>query len=70
MPTDKHMVPQGRGTEIENTWYSIYQFTDCFTLQTSNNDVIYDFCVSFNVISDVIQNVQHHHDLIKAHAVR
>ena len=27
------------------TWYSIYQFTHCFTLQTSNYDVIFDFCV-------------------------
>ena len=27
------------------TWYSIYQFTHCFTLQTSDYDVIFDFCV-------------------------
>ena len=27
------------------TWYSIYQFTHCFTLQTSGNVVIFDFYV-------------------------
>ena len=47
-------------------WYSIYQFTCCFAVQTSDYDVIIDF----RVIGDVIQKVQRHHDLIKAHAVR
>ena len=27
------------------TWYSIYQFTHCFTLQTSDYDVIFYFCI-------------------------
>ena len=27
------------------TWYSIYQFTHYFTLQTSDYDVIFDVCV-------------------------
>ena len=27
------------------TWCSIYQFTPCFTLLTSDHDVIFDFCV-------------------------
>ena len=27
------------------TWYSIYHFTSLFTLQTSDYDVIIDFCV-------------------------
>ena len=44
------------------TWYSIYQFTHCFTLQTSDYDVLFDFCVN--------QKVQCPRDLIKAHAVR
>ena len=53
------------------TWYSIYQFTHCFTLQTRDYDVIFDFCVDLNsVISDVVQKVQRHHDMIKAHAMR
>ena len=26
------------------TWYSFYQFTQCFSLQTSYYDVIFDFC--------------------------
>ena len=37
----------------------------CFTLQTSDNDIIFDFCVD-----SVIQKVQRHLDMIKAHAVR
>ena len=48
------------------TWYSIYQFTHCFTLQTSDYDVIFDFLCWFSVISDVIHKVQRHHGLIKA----
>ena len=47
------------------TWYSIYQFTSWFTLQTGDYDVIIECRVD-----DVIQKVQRHHDLIKAHAVR
>ena len=27
------------------TWYSVYQFAHCLTLQTSDYDVIVDFCV-------------------------
>ena len=27
------------------TRYSIYQLTHCFTLQTSDYDIIFDFCV-------------------------
>ena len=41
-----------------------------FILQTNENDVMIDFLCRFSVIDDVIQNVQRHHDLIKAHAVR
>ena len=26
-------------------WYSIYQFTHCFTLQAIDYDVIFDFCI-------------------------
>ena len=33
------------------TWYSIYQFTHCFTLQTSGYDVIFDFCVESGSLS-------------------
>ena len=29
----------------KDTWYSINQFTHCFTLQTTDNDFIFDFCV-------------------------
>ena len=29
----------------KRTWYSIYEFTPCFTLQTSDYDVIFDFSV-------------------------
>ena len=50
------------------TWYSIYQLTHCFSLQTSDYDVIVYFCVI--VTGDVIEKVQRHHDLIKAHAMR
>ena len=46
-------------------------FISLFTVQTSDYDVIIDFCVdSASVIGFVIQKVQRHHDLIKAHAVR
>ena len=48
----------------------LYQFTHCFTLQTSHNDVTFDFCVDSASYSDVIQKVQRHHDPLKAHAVR
>ena len=41
-----------------------------FTLQTSKYDVMIDFLCPFSVIGDVIQKVQCHHELIKAHAVR
>ena len=41
------------------------QFTSLFTLQTSDYDVIIEFCVD-----GVIQNVQRPDDLIKARAVR
>ena len=27
------------------TWYSIYQFTRCFTRRPSDYDVIFDFCI-------------------------
>ena len=40
-------------------YLSVYPLLN--TLQTSDYDVIFDFCV----ISDVIQKVQRHHDLIK-----
>ena len=36
----------------------------------SDYDVNFRFLCWFSVISDVIQKVQRHHDLIKAHAVR
>ena len=26
-------------------WYSIYQITHCFTIQASDYDVIFDFCI-------------------------
>ena len=39
------------------------------TLQTCNYDLIFDFCVE-SVIGDIIQKVQRHHGLIKAHAAR
>ena len=29
----------------ESSWYSFYQFTQCFTLQTSDYNIIFDFCV-------------------------
>ena len=44
---------------------SIYQFTHCFTLQTSNYDVIFDFTVEQRRSKSA-----NYHDLIKAHAVR
>ena len=51
---------------IANLVYPLF-----FILQTSDNDVIFDlFLCRFSVISDVIQKVQRHHDLIKAQAVR
>ena len=51
------------------TWYSIYQLTSWFTVQT--NDCDYNrFLGRFNVIDDVIQKVHCHDDLIKAHAMR
>ena len=31
--------------DIAMFWYSIYQFTHCFTLQAREYDVIFDFCV-------------------------
>ena len=41
------------------------------SLQTSDYDVIFETCVdSASLASDVIQKVQRHHDIIKAHAVR
>ena len=40
------------------------------SIQTSEYDQIMDFLCGFSVIGDVIQKVQCHHDLIKAHAVR
>ena len=47
------------------TWYSIYSVYPLLNaLQTRDCDVI--FCVDLNsVISDVIQKVQRHHDLVK-----
>ena len=50
-------------------YYMTYPFTRCFTLQTSDYDVIFDFYY-ISVINDVIQKLQRHHDLIKSHAVR
>ena len=51
------------------TWYSIYQFTHCFTLQTGDNYVIFYYLCWFSVISDFIQKVQRHQYPINAHAV-
>ena len=47
------------------TWYSIYQFTHCLTLQTSDYDVIF-VCMLIQRHKRLIQKVQHHRDLIKA----
>ena len=47
-----------------------YQLNLCFTLQTRDYNIIFDFLYLFSVISDVIQKVQRHHDLIKPHALR
>ena len=43
---------------------------DSRTVQTRDYDVIIIFLCQFNVIDGVIQKVQRHGDLIKAHAVR
>ena len=43
--------------------------THCFTLETSDYDVIFDFLL-IQYIGEFIQKVQRHHDLIKAHAMR
>ena len=42
-----NMHSQSRVTNLKKTrtWYSIYQFTHCFTLQTRDYDVNFDFCV-------------------------
>ena len=37
------------------TWYSIFQFSPCFTFQTSDYDGV--FLCRFSVIGDVIQKV-------------
>ena len=40
-------------------------YLSVYTLQISDYDVSFDFLCCFSVISDVIQKVQRHHDLIK-----
>ena len=39
-------VPGKLDIKKKQTWYFIYQFTHCFTRQTSNYDVIFYFCVN------------------------
>ena len=41
--SDSTFVLKAEPGKLE-TWYSIYQFTNCFTLQ-SDYDVIFEFCV-------------------------
>ena len=45
-------------------------YPQCFTLQTSDYGVIFDFCVDSALLATSLKNIQRHHDLIKAHAVR
>ena len=47
------------------TWYSIYQFTHCSTLQASDYDVIFEFCVDSASLATSFKKVQRHHDLNK-----
>ena len=47
----------------------LHQFTHCFTLQNSDNDIIFDFCVDSASLATSFKKCNAH-DLIKAHAVR
>ena len=46
------------------------QFTDWFTIQTSDYDVFIDFCVESASLATLFKKVQCHHDLIEAHGMR
>ena len=53
------------GFQKTQIWNSLYLFTHWFTLQANDYDVNIELLLQFSVISDVIQEVERHHDLIK-----
>ena len=74
LPSDSTCILEAEPGKLDikktRTWYSINQFTHWFTRQTSDYDIIIDFCVYSASLATSFQKVQCHHDLIKAHAVR
>ena len=66
LPSDSTCVLKAEPGNLDTcTWYSIYQITHCFTLQTRDYDVIFDFCIDSAYLATSFK-----HDLVKAHAVR
>ena len=64
------LVPEKIWIELKKpNWYSIYQFTFWFTLQTLDHGVYVVIDLRGDVI-DVIQKVQRHVDLMQITAVR
>ena len=60
----------GKLDQKTQTWYSIDQLTLCFSLQTSDFEIIFDFFVDYMSLATSFKKVQPHHDWIKEHAVR
>ena len=65
LPVNKRLRQFGWISKDANLVFYLSVYPLLNTLQTSVYDVLFLFLCRFSVISDVIQKVQRHHDLIK-----
>ena len=77
LPSDSTCVLEAEPDKLDIKWRELGILFICLPIgslfQTSDYDVIMDFCVdsaSLATSFNIIQKVQRHHDLIKTHALR